>query len=54
MDNNVLMYDIQNDSWSNCPQRKQAGGNHNSFCMNGKLYIVFGDTGDTRRIPTQH
>ena len=48
------MYDIRNDSWSACPKRKQKGGNHNSFCMNGKLYIVFGDTGGIRGRPVEH
>ena len=40
----VHMYDILKDSWSVCPERQQKGSVQSSFCVDGKLYLLFGST----------
>ena len=37
------MYDVRNDTWSDCPKRKQKGGDHSTFCLNDKLYIFISE-----------
>ena len=47
--NNVQMYDIERDIWSECPQRLKQNSYHSSLCVNGKLFIFFGSYGGNPR-----
>ena len=41
----VNMYNIMQDCWVACPERKVSGANHSSLCLGRKLYIFFGSHG---------
>ena len=41
----VQMYDIEHDSWKQCPERPNSGANHSSLCLKGKFYIFYGSHG---------
>lgn len=36
------MYDIERDTWSDCPERKSSSENQNGMCVDGKLFLFFG------------
>ena len=46
-----MKYDIERNSWSECPKRFTERGhtseyttyNNSSLCVNGKLYLFFGE-----------
>ena len=38
----VIMYNIKRGEWSHCPPLCYANYNHLSCCVNGKVYLFFG------------
>ena len=49
----VIKYDIGAGKWSTCPSRMYAYINHSSLCVNGKLYLFFGQyKGRKKKIST--
>ena len=38
----VIKYDIKRDKWSACPPLVYENYNHVSCCVNGKIYLFFG------------
>ena len=38
----VIKYDIKRGKWSTCPPLLFANVNHSSCCLDGKLYLFFG------------
>ena len=40
--NEVYMYEIARDAWSECPSRNFMRANHTSLCLGRMLYVFFG------------
>ena len=38
------MYNIEEKEWTNCPDLKYAYINHSSVCVNGKVYLFYGQS----------